>query len=390
MSFSALDIFSADPRKPIAGAPPKPYKWLLIDGGGLAVTSWATHRELERPQDRVRAAIYVFVVCLASLATLTDPRCKIVVCWDGPDNRAFRRGKHPWYKHGRGSMINRKEIRVIMKELDTLLQCMGIAQVMMDGCEADDLVATISREVAEEDETCLIFSDDKDFLQLVDEHIHLMRRSLKGIILTPNQCELLSVSYGQPYLDVKAIAGDTGDNIKGLMGIGERKGEIAVQTIPDIIELACEEPDMVPWEKLPKNTYRAFVRAGRKLVCPLNPKNMAFAKEFASARGMAVPAPIDISDEVSLRHAGLEIVRCYRLVEMDDCMDYGELVFPTVNIERIPKALKRLDLQDEDDLMSSIYALSKLRNPDLITPRTTGMRAGSALDESTPAPMDAF
>ena len=228
MNFNSLDIFTPDPNKPVAGPAPKPYKWLIIDGGGLVTTAWATHRDLERAEDRVRAGIYVFVCCLASLSRLADPSCKVIVCWDGKDNRAFRRGVHPWYKHGRGSVINRPEIRVIMKELDPLLRHMGVAQVQMDGCEADDLVATISREVATDDAPCLIFSDDKDFLQLVEPNIHLMRRSLKGIIMTPDQCRLLGITFGQHYLEIKAIMGDTGDNIKGLSGIGERKAEAAV------------------------------------------------------------------------------------------------------------------------------------------------------------------
>lgn len=388
-SFNTMDLFSPDPNKPVAGAPPKPYKWLIIDGGGLAVTAWSTHRDLERAEDRVRAGIYVFVCCLASLAKLTDERCKVVVCWDGKDNRAFRRGMHPWYKHGRGSVINRVEIRVIMKELDTLLQCMGIAQAQIPACEADDVVATIAREVADENETCLIFSDDKDYLQLVDDHIHLMRRSMQGIIMTPDQCRLMGITFGERYLHVKAIMGDPGDNIKGLIGVGERKAEGALDDIPELMEVACESPDLVPWENLSKNTYRAFVRAGRKLVCPLNPKDMTFAKQFAEERGLYQPSAIDLPDAVCLRHAGLEIVRCLRLVEMDDCMDYGELTFPDINVQAIPKALKRLDLQDEDDLMSSIYALARLRNPDLVQPRTATVRAGGSMDDLAPI-ADAF
>jgi DNA polymerase-1 len=389
VSFNPLDLFEPDPTKPIASSKPKPYKWLIIDGGGLVTTAWASHRKLDRPEDRVRAGIYVFIVCLASLCRLVDDGAKVIVCWDGHDNRAFRRGIHPWYKHGRGSVINRPEVRVIMKELSPLLTSMGVAQVMVDGCEADDMVATISREVACHDQTCLIFSDDKDYLQLVDEHIHLMRRSLRGIILTPDQCALLGILYGQEYLNVKAIAGDGGDNIRGLIGIGEAKGLKAMKTIPDLIDTAREEPDLVDWEDLDRNLYRAFVRAGRKLVSPLNPKNCTFAKEFARKHGLPIPGDIDVPDKISLRHAGLEIVKCYNLVEMCDTMDYGELKFPQVNLANIPAALRRLELDHEDDLYSSIYRLAGLRNPSLLTARNTVERAGSALDDEI-VPEDMF
>lgn len=388
--FSPIDLFTPDPNRPVAGAPSKPYKWLIIDGGGLVVTAWATHRGLERAEDRVRAGIYVFVVCLASLAKLADTDCKVVVCWDGPDNRAFRRGLHPWYKHGRGSVIDRAEVRVIMKELDVLLPHMGVAQIMMDGCEADDVVATVAREVADHDQTCLIFSDDKDYLQLIDDHIHLMRRSLRGVIMSPDQCRLMGIEYGQKYLTIKAIMGDYGDNIRGLMGVGERKAIDAIHAIPDLIDQLGEEIDLVGWEDLPKNVYNAFVRAGRKLISPLNPKDMSFATEFAKNRGMRAPAEIVLPDAICLKHAGIEILKGYRLVTMDDSMDYGKIVFPEVNVEAIPKALKRLDLEMETDLVSSIYALARLRNNSLVTPRATAVRAGAAIDDELAPPEDAF
>lgn len=381
MSFNPMDLMIPDPNKPVAGSPPKPYKWLIIDGGGLAVTSWATHRDMYRAEDRVRAGIYVFVCCLSSLSKLTDDDAKVVVCWDGHDNRAFRRGIHPWYKHGRGSIVNRPEVRVIMKELDELLSNMGIAQLQMDGCEADDIVATVAREVADHDQTCLIFSDDKDYLQLVDEHIHLMRRSMKGIIMTPSQCELMGISYGERYLHIKSIMGDPGDNIKGLIGVGERKAEGVLDEIPDLIEMLGESWDLVAWENLSKNNYNAIVRAGRKLVSPLNPKDMTFAKKFAHERNMKEPNPVHLADSSCLQHAGYEILKSLRLVTMDDEMDYGELNFPEVNIEAIPKALRKLDLHEEDDLISSIYALASLRNPNLTPPRKSTDRVGRAFDD---------
>lgn len=394
MRVNPIDLFSPDPDRPVAGAPVEPYKWLIIDGGGLAVTSWATHRDLDYAEDRVRAAIYVFVVCLSSLSRLTHDQCRVVVCWDGRDNRRWRRGYHPWYKHGRGSVIDRVEVRVVIDELEGLLSAMGVATVKMDGCEADDVVATIARDVADANETCLIFSNDKDYLQLIDDHIHLMRRSLQGVILTPGQCELLGVDYGERYLHIKALSGDSGDNIRGLRGIGVKKAQQALDVIPDLLETCKEEPNLVDWESMPRNLYRAFVRAGRQLVSPLPVKKSAkFIEKFCERHGIMMPATRDVPDLTSLRHAGLEAVWSLRMVEMDDRMEHPPLKFPRVDIEKIPFLLRKLDLHDETDLLSSIYALARMRNPDAVPPRAPASRAGSAvaeLDERDAPPAEMF
>ena len=388
--MNVVDLFTPDPNRPQAGAPEKPYKWLVIDGGGLAVTSWATHKDLDRPEDRVRASIYVFIACLASLSRMTDAEAKIIICWDGYDNRRWRRGAHPWYKHGRGSVIDRNEVRVVIQRLEELLECMGIARLKIDGREADDIIATVTRELAEQGERSLIFSDDKDFIQLVGPLIHLCRRSMQGIVMTPSQCRMLGLDYGERALHVKAMMGDYGDNIKGLLGIGERKAQQALDVVPDLLVQCAEDPVLADWEDLPKVLHRAFVRAGRKLVSPVPMRDKTFARDFAIKRGMMVPLEYDVPEEVSLRAAGLEAIRCLSLVELDDTVDYGELRFPEVNVERIPTVLRKLDMQNETDLLSSIYVLARMRNPDVTPPRTASVRAGSAVRDDEIMPEDMF
>ena len=382
--MNVVDLFTPDPNKPQAGKPPKPYGWLVIDGGGLAVTAWATHRDLNQAEERVRAAIYVFTTCLASLSKLTAPDAKIVVCWDGKDNRKWRRGYHPWYKHGRGSVINRQEVRVVIQQISALLQCMGIAELKTDGREADDLVAAVSRD-AGENSTCLIFSDDKDFIQTVSETVHLCRRSMKGIIMTPDQCSLMDIPWGEKSLHIKAMAGDSGDNIKGLRGIGERKAEEALNDVPDLLTMCEEDPVLADWEDLSKNVRNAIIRAGRKLVWPPKMKDPTFAKKFAHDRGQYPPSDYEVPAEVCLRAAGIQAVKCLRLVELDYDIEY-DLQFPDVNIEGIPGALKKLDMLGETDLLSSIYSLARMRDPSLVMPRSPAMRVGAAVDHDADAP----
>jgi 5'-3' exonuclease len=381
--------FEVDSSRPSVSSTQKPYDWLLIDGGGLVVTAWASQRNEEKAHIRVQGGVYVFVSVLASLARLTADNARVVVCWDGYDNRKWRRGLHPWYKHGRGSSINRQEVKVVISKVSELLSCMGIAQTKVDGREADDVVATISKEVSSVGQRCLLFSDDKDFIQLISDNIHLCRRSLKGIVLSPEQCDMMEIEYGEKYLHIKAMAGDSGDNIKGLIGIGEKKALNVLNAIPDLVDLCLEDFESVPWDCLGRSDYRAIVRAGRKITWPPLMKDAEFAKKFAESRGFHAPVDYDIPDENCLKASAREFIRCLNLVRMDSCVDYGALDFPKVDEDSISDILRTLELDEERELISRIYALMKMRDSKIAPSRSSAERAGSSIEHEI-GPEDMF
>lgn len=375
-----IEDFAPDPTKPMAGPPQEPYPYLLIDGGGLATTAWATHKILDRAEDRVRATVYVCVTILASLSRLVHPGAKIIVAWDGKDNRKWRRAYHPWYKHGRGSVINREEVRAAITGVSELLGAIGAACLTVDGREADDVVATLARIISDEKEKpCLIFSDDKDYVQLVDDRIHVCRRSLQGVILSPEQCELLNYPYGLDYLHIKAMMGDPGDNIRGLPGIGEVAATRVAMDIPDAMDLGRSDPDLVEWDRTNEKTVKAFVRSGRKLCWPPVEEDRDFALAWRERHGLPPHPILEVDEAEALKTAMTEAVRMLDLVQLDVNMELPEFVFPKVALERLPGILKRLDLQNEHDLVSSLYTLANMRNPEATPPRTSSMRAGAGI-----------
>ncbi len=369
--INADAMFAPDPNKPIVGKAPDPYKWLLIDGGGMAVTAWATHRDLDTPEDRVKASIYIFVTVLASLAQLIEKNAKIIVVWDGYDNRAFRRGRHPWYKYGRGSVIDRNEVRVVIKEIGDLLEAMGIGTIKLDGCEADDVVATLSRIIDQDlEETVLIFSDDNDYRQLINHRVHLARRSMEGMILSPHQCELMGIDYGIEYLFIKALMGDPGDNIRGLKGIGEKKAKAIVDCIPDLIDLArLEDYANIAWDQLDRTTRNAVIRSGRRLLspAPFATKDKKAVNAWISEHGLGhnISVDVDFDDDDCLEFAAKEAAWCFDLVLMDLEMPCTIPTCPDPNVDRIPSILRKLELDEEEDLLSSILVLSGMGSTKL-------------------------
>lgn len=379
--MDAEALFAPDPFKPRAPEGHDPYSWLLIDGGGLAVTAWATHKHLETPELRVKAALYIFVTSLASLSRLVRQDARIVVAWDGDDNRRWRRGVHPWYKHGRGSVVNRKEVGTVSALADELLRAIGAWTVKIDGREADDLVATLAHRIT--DGPVLIFSDDRDYLQAVDETVHLCRRSMKGIILSPGQCEVMDIVYGDQYLAIKALMGDAGDNIPGLKGIGEVKALELVRADPDVLHTARSDPDMVDWSRVKEATVRAFARAGRRLVHPCPPDSASLEQCRAAARRAGWEfCEHDHEESFCLEAALREAVRCLDLVTLDYEAEMPEPSFPEPNVDRIPAVLRKIGLSDETDVLSSLYRLAGAASSRQPAARTSVERAGSAINES--------
>jgi 5'-3' exonuclease len=373
------DMFDPDPSKPSNEGPNKPYKWLVVDGGGLATTAWSTHKDLESRELRIKATVYVFTTTLASLSRLIEVGGRIVVAWDGYDNRRWRRGLHPWYKHGRGSIVNRIEVREAMGLIDKLLDVIGAAVTSVDGREADDVVASICTKIAEDGEgPSLIFSDDKDYIQMISDDIHLCRRSLQGIVLTPNQCQIMGIPYGIDYLHQKAMMGDSGDNIRGLSGIGEAKAIALVNAVPDAMDLARSDPDLVDWRAVPDAVRNAFVRAGRKLL-PTPDCDREFADEFSKRRGTSRASDYDVEERDCLTAAMVEAVRCLDLVELDTDMIVN-LEFSEPNVERLPSVVEEIGLKDEHDLMSSLYRLAGHASARSNPTRTSALRAGDSVE----------
>lgn len=382
-------LFAIDPNKPSAPDAEKPYRYLLIDGGGVIVTAWAACRNMERPEDRVSGAVYITITTLASLSQLLTDDGHIIWAWDGDDNRAYRRGMHPWYKHGRGSSIDRGEVAVAMDAIQPLLDAIGIATLKLDGTEADDMVATVATETANAGKRALIFSNDKDYLQLINDRIHVCRRSLDGIILSPAQCDMMKMDYGERYLAIKAMMGDSGDNIKGLFMIGEAKARKMIDAYPMLVTECTVDPDSADWDRIDDTTKRAVVRAGRRLVGPADMADALFARDFADRKNLPMPRNIEISERECLTAAAKEVAWTMSLVRMNHRMPHTPIKFTRPRLDVIPKILSRLNLDNEDDLLTSLMSLAHLRDPNAAPPWRAGTRAGDAVSAG-PRPEDRF
>lgn len=139
----------------------------------------------------------------------------------------FRHQAYAAYKGTRKSMP--EELAMQMPVLKELLDAMGIPRLELPGYEADDLLGTCARmaEETREDVRTVILTGDRDSLQLISERTQVMLLTSKPGQNTGNLYDIpaLMERYGvspKAMIDVKALMGDTSDNIPGVPGVGEK------------------------------------------------------------------------------------------------------------------------------------------------------------------------
>ena len=126
-----------------------------------------------------------------------------------------------------------------------LTEKIGIKVISMDGFEADDLIATMTREARELDHSVVVVSSDKDLHCLVDEQTVMLDPMTKKTISMDDIIDKYSLPP-KLILDYLALVGDTADNIKGVKGIGKKKAVALLEqfiSVDDIINNIDKIPD---------------------------------------------------------------------------------------------------------------------------------------------------
>lgn len=136
--------------------------------------------------------------------------------------RVFRHDKYPQYKEGRSK--SPEELKSQIPICLEMFEKMGIKTFGAPGFEADDVIGTLATALASSDLKVEIFSSDKDFCQLVSDHVTLVRPKGGGVFEEMNRAKV-EETYGirpDQFVEYLALVGDTSDNVPGVRGIGEK------------------------------------------------------------------------------------------------------------------------------------------------------------------------
>jgi len=198
-------------------------KIILVDGNNLVFRSfYATAYQgviMKNSKGFPTNALYSFINMMNKIIKEENPSY-ILVAFD--KGKTFRHNKYDDYKAGRMAMPD--ELKVQFPKAKEVLVAMGIKYFEIENYEADDIIGTLAREVDEEDEfNATIVSSDKDLLQLISDEVDVKLLKQTGHILM-NKEEFMNTYQVEPkrMVDLKALMGDSSDNIPGVKGIGEK------------------------------------------------------------------------------------------------------------------------------------------------------------------------
>ena len=198
-------------------------KLVLIDGHSILNRAFFGIPDLTNSEGLHTNAVYGFLNILFKILEEEQPNY-LTVAFD-VSQPTFRHKMYAEYKGTRKPMA--EELREQVPLMKEMLKAMGVTIVEKGGYEADDILGTIAKRSEAEGLEVSVVSGDRDLLQLATDHIKIRIPKTKRTgteIEDYNTKEVLEKYQVTPieFIDVKALMGDTSDNIPGVPGIGEK------------------------------------------------------------------------------------------------------------------------------------------------------------------------
>lgn len=226
-------------------------KILIIDGSSLFFRAFYALPLLKNKKGMYTNAIYGFVMMVENAIDNINPT-HVAVCFD-KKGRTFR---HELYNDYKGT--RKKTPSELMQQwpyIMDILKLMNIKTLDSPVYEADDIAGTISKLAAKNDFESYLLTGDKDYFQLVDDKstVLLTKKGITDLLeVTP---KYLYDEYGltpEEFIDLKALMGDSSDNIPGVPGVGEKTGIKLIKEYKNIENL-YQNLDEVSGKKLNEN-----------------------------------------------------------------------------------------------------------------------------------------
>ncbi len=198
-------------------------KLMILDGNSIVNRAFFGVRPLNAPDGTPTNAIFGFLNIIQRMLDEQKPDA-VCVSFDRREP-TFRHQAYDGYKAQRKGMP--EELAAQMPVLKETLDAMGIRRYEMAGYEADDILGTVSVKCAEKGWDCVVVTGDKDSLQLITDtttvcNVKTRMGQTETINYTP---EVFREEYGfdpPQMVDLKALMGDSSDNIPGVPGVGEK------------------------------------------------------------------------------------------------------------------------------------------------------------------------
>ncbi len=192
---------------------------LIIDGNSILNRAFYGIKMLSTSKGFYTNAITGFMNIYLKELDLIKPDC-VAAAFD-LKSLTFRHQKCDFYKANRHGMP--EELAMQLPKIKELLRTLGVRVLELEGYEADDILGSVSKLFKENGGESFILSGDRDILQLIDKNV-TVRLATNRETITFDRDKFFEVYGVEPInlIDIKALMGDSSDNIPGVAGIGEK------------------------------------------------------------------------------------------------------------------------------------------------------------------------
>ena len=329
-------------------------KLLVLDGNSILNRAFYGIKLLTTRDGRYTNAIYGFLAIYLSLRDQIQPDA-VAVAFD-VKAPTFRHALYDGYKAQRKGMP--AELAEQLPVLKELLEAMGLAILEAPGWEADDILGTLAAACDDQTE-CILATGDRDSLQLVRDGVQVWIAATKMARPETRKYDPAAVleEYGvtpPQLIDVKALQGDTSDNIPGVAGVGPKTAQALIAQFGnlDALYAALDDSSIRPnlREKLEKDRENAFL--SRKL----------------GTIDCAAPVPLDLAAYVPKPPDSAKVTRIMAELEMFKLLERLDL--PPAQGEADLPAKQREMLEEHD--LDALLARLKKQQKVYFTPQFAG------------------
>ena len=236
-------------------------KLVLIDGHSILNRAFFGIPDLTNAEGFHTNAIYGFLNIMFRILEEEKPQY-LAVAFD-VHAPTFRHEMYPEYKGTRKPMVD--ELREQVPVMKEMLRAMHIAVVEQAGLEADDILGTLAKKAEAEGMDVALVSGDRDLLQIASEHIQIRIPKTKrtGTEIENYYAADVEKTYSLSparFIELKALMGDSSDNVPGVPKVGEKTATELMTTYGSI------EGIYEHLEEIKKNAIRESLRENRELL----------------------------------------------------------------------------------------------------------------------------
>jgi DNA polymerase-1 len=189
----------------------------VVDAHGLIYQVFHAMPDMSGPAGQPVGAIHGFIRDVLDLITKHSP--DLLFCAFDHSEVTFRNEIFSGYKRSRDSMP--EDLQVQIPSIHRMLDALGVASLILPGFEADDILATVARTVADSGGQCVLVTNDKDCRQLIGPNVRIFNIR-KDLFFTDGELEQEWGIRPEQVVDFQALVGDSVDDVPGVPLIGPK------------------------------------------------------------------------------------------------------------------------------------------------------------------------